>query len=142
VWYINNIKNDKQIILEKVVQTLIESNPNQAYKILPFITIFGKGFKRKDSKKKSSLKDVEVDCRWEREWRYVSEDFEFKFDKEDIFIGLCPKDDIKYFEKKFGDQYKIDEKPLRFIDPLMNPRYFATELVEARQRADLKYSVV
>lgn len=142
VWYINNINGNKQNILEKVVQTLIKNNPDQAYKILPFITIFGKGFKRKSSQQKSSQKDVEVDFRWEREWRYVSDDFEFEFNEKDVFIGLCPKDDIKYFEKKFGDQYKIDEKPLHFIDPLMNPRYFATKLVEARQRADLKYSVV
>lgn len=140
VWYINNINDDKQPIIEQIVQALIERSPNDAYKILPFIAIFGKGFKRPGSK------DVKVDFRWEREWRYVSENFEFKFDEKDIFIGLCKREDIDYFEENFGNLYKIERDgksyPLHFIDPLMNPRYFATKLVNARQRTDLKYSVV
>ncbi len=46
------------------------------------------------------------DWHWEREWRIVG-DLHFKL--EDIYCGLCPEEDIAYFEKEF--------KAVKFISP-------------------------
>lgn len=49
--------------------------------------------------------DESVDFHWEREWRIVG-NLQFKLD--DIFCGLCPEEDMPYFENKY---------PVIFIDP-------------------------
>lgn len=46
------------------------------------------------------------DWHWEREWRIVGD---LKFDLNDIYCGLCPEDDISYFEAKYA--------PVKFISP-------------------------
>ncbi len=51
--------------------------------------------------------DESFDFHWEREWRIVG-DFD-DFALEDIYCGLCPEDDISYFEKKYT--------PVKFISP-------------------------
>jgi hypothetical protein len=38
------------------------------------------------------------DFHWEREWRIVGD---FSFQHNDVFCGLCPEEEIKYFEDKF-----------------------------------------
>jgi hypothetical protein len=57
-----------------------------------------------------------------------------EFSNEDVFIGLCPNDEIEEFENLF--------QPIGFIDPTRNMKWYATKLIEARQRLDLKSSVV
>ncbi len=46
------------------------------------------------------------DFHWEREWRIVGN---LSFTLNDVYLGLCPEQDIYYFEKKFAD--------IKFIDP-------------------------
>jgi hypothetical protein len=50
--------------------------------------------------------DETIDFHWEREWRIVGN---LKFDLNDIYCGLCPADDISYFENKYV--------PVKFISP-------------------------
>ena len=49
--------------------------------------------------------DEIVDFHWEREWRIIGD---LKFRLDDIYCGLCPKEEIPNFESKYG---------LKFIDP-------------------------
>ena len=50
--------------------------------------------------------DTEIDFHWEREWRIVGN---LNFELEDVYLGLCPEQDIAYFEQTF--------RPVRFICP-------------------------
>ena len=50
--------------------------------------------------------DEDVDFHWEREWRIVGN---LNFDLSNVYLGLCPEQDIAYFEQKFP--------PIRFICP-------------------------
>ncbi len=49
--------------------------------------------------------DEEVDFHWEREWRIVGD---LQFNLDDIYCGLCPKEEIPNFESKYE---------IKFIDP-------------------------
>jgi hypothetical protein len=75
-----------------------------------------------------------MDFRWKREWRYPAAEGPFEFDANDVFIGLCPHDEIEEFE----DLYR----KIRFIDPRMNMKWYASQLLEARHDCDLRVSVV
>jgi hypothetical protein len=46
------------------------------------------------------------DWHWEREWRIVGD---LKFSLTGIYCGLCPENDISYFERHY--------KPVKFISP-------------------------
>lgn len=64
------------------------------------------------------------DFYWEREWRSIHD---VSFDlSNDLFVGLCPHSEIDYFEKRYQGSL--------FIDPKVNPRYYAKKLLE-RKRA-------
>jgi hypothetical protein len=129
VIYINNFNTNKLGLVTALCH-LITTNPVAAKQILPYISVFGKKF--------LPVKDTDqyegIDFTWEREWRYSSANYCFKFENGDIFIGLCRHKEISYFEQQFPD--------LLFIDPRRNRKWYAEKLVEARQRADLKNSVV
>jgi hypothetical protein len=76
----------------------------------------------------------EVDFTWEREWRLPAYRSPFRFDKDqDVFVGLCPHEDIEEFEREFR---------IKFVDPLRNPLWYATKLVELRRIKGLTNSVV
>ncbi len=62
--------------------------------------------------------DVAVDFHWEREWRIVGD---FKFGLDDIYCGLCPKEDIPYFKTHYDG--------VRFIDPNWGMSQILDELV-------------
>jgi hypothetical protein len=51
------------------------------------------------------------DWHWEREWRIVGN---LVFTLEDIYCGLCPEDEIAYFESKYS--------PVKFISPTWDYR--------------------
>lgn len=74
------------------------------------------------------------DFSWEREWRFPASQGRFKFTIQDVFIGLCPDEEIRYFEREF--------RPLKFIDPRRPTEWYATRLINARDRLGLEYSVV
>ena len=129
VFYINNKKNDKDLVFQALCG-IVEKYPDQAKQILPLISVFGYKIKGPFAK----APEGEIDFRWEREWRYPYIEGPFNFDVDDVFIGLCPHDEINYFEELF--------QPVAFIDPYRNMKWYATKLIDARQRLDMKNSVV
>jgi len=129
VIYINNINGDKDDVV-RALCSLIYSHPAAAMQILPFIAVFGKYF----TPVRGPYYEGSIDFTWEREWRFVSADHQFRFDPRDVFIGLCPHDEISYFESKF--------EWLKFIDPKRNVKWYAEKLVKARKESNLDYSVV
>jgi hypothetical protein len=75
-----------------------------------------------------------IDFRWEREWRYPYSRGPLQFDESDVFVGLCPDDEIVRF--------KMLMPGVDFIDPRRNMKWYATQLIAARRRLDMKFSVV
>ncbi|MBD3205787.1 hypothetical protein GF319_05510 [Candidatus Bathyarchaeota archaeon] len=130
VLYINNVNADMDDVFT-ALSTLLESHPNEAKKILPMFSVFGQKIHPPGADGRPSGL---VDFRWEREWRYPSAYGNLDFTAKDVFIGLCPHEKISYFDSLFNG---ID-----FIDPCRNMKWYATKLIAARQRLDLKYSVV
>lgn len=132
VFYLNNEKeNHKDTIKE--LQKILFDNPEVGKKILPLFSHFS-------SRTKNELK--KIDFYWEREWRFPASYGELDFTAEDVFIGLFPAKDIDSFEERFGDKFSISGEPLKFIDPLMPSRWYATKLVESRKRIGMDFSVV
>jgi hypothetical protein len=129
VVYINNMNGDKDHVV-RALCSLIHSDSQAAMQILPLIAIFGRYLKPVGG----TYHEGDVDFTWEREWRFVSGDHKFKFDREDVFVGLCPHDEISFFESKFDW--------LSFIDPMRNVKWYAEKLVRARKESQLEYSVV
>ena len=129
VVYINNMKGDKDEMI-RALCSLIESNTPAAKKILPYIAVFGKKLDPMGGTPQSGS----IDFIWEREWRYASRNNELRFREGDVFIGLCPDDEIDYFKEQFPW--------LDFIDPRRNMKWYSEKLVDARHRSRLKYSVV
>lgn len=58
----------------------------------------------------------------------------FEFEREDVFMGLCPHGEISNFEDEFDW--------VEFIDPQRNMKWYAEKLVNARKKHSLQYSVV
>jgi hypothetical protein len=129
VIYINNMKGDKDKMVEALC-SLIETHKRQASRILPLIAVFGKFL----SPLGGSAQDREIDFTWEREWRYASRNRCFGFDQRDVFIGLCPDQEIGKFESQFGW--------VHFIDPRQNMKWYAESLLNAKKRSRLKYAVI
>ncbi len=130
VFYVNNENGNMDNIFQALF-SLIDSNPDEAAKLLPLFSVFGQKICPPGVDERPS---GDIDFRWEREWRYPSINGDLEFDDNDVFIGLCPHDEIPYFEGLYPGT--------GFIDPLRNMKWYATKLVDARQRLDLKYSVV
>ncbi|MDI9432628.1 MAG: abortive infection system antitoxin AbiGi family protein [Planctomycetota bacterium] len=130
VFYVNNESGDMDDVFQALF-SLIESHPDSAAKMLPLFAAFGQKVQAPGA---ASRPEGRIDFRWEREWRYASVFGELTFTQDDVFVGLCPDKDIGYFEGLF--------EGVGFIDPQRNMKYYAKKLIEARQRVDLKYSVV
>ena len=124
VVYINNMKGDKDETIQALC-SLIESNRTAAKKILPYIAIFGKKLNPVGGTPQSGS----IDFIWEREWRYASRSGALKFRETDLFIGLCPHNEIESFESQFPW--------LGFIDPQRNMKWYSEKLVAARKRSKL-----
>jgi hypothetical protein len=129
VFYVNNMKGDKDCVMTALC-SLARNYPKEATQILPHVAFFGKALQPAGGTKR----DGDIDFTWEREWRFASEDRQFQFDENDVFIGLCPHEQIRHFEEQF--------EWVKFIDPHRNMKWYAEKLIEARQRLDLKFSVV
>lgn len=130
VLYINNEKGDK----DKVFQALCSLRITQrdtARRLLPLVSVFGEKIKSPSAHDRPL---GIVDFRWEREWRYPFIEGPLDLFEGDIFIGLCPDEDIEHFEALFPS--------IGFIDPKMSMKWYATKLIEARKRLDIKFSVV
>jgi hypothetical protein len=129
VIYINNQQGDKDQVV-RALASLRKTHPEAARQILPLVSVFG----QKLQPVGGTLSPGQVDFRWEREWRLPTASGLLGFERDDLFVGLCPHEEIRAFEK----QYPL----LQFIDPRRNVKWYASKLVRARRRAKLKYSVV
>ena len=129
VLYLNNEQGDKDPVV-RALFTLIESDTAAAEKLLPLIAIFG----MKLTAPGAAQQTGRTDWRWEREWRLPAAAAPLAFTAADVFIGLCPEEDIVTFDARFP--------PVQFIDPRRNMKWYAKKLIDARQRLDLKHSVV
>ena len=129
VVYLQNCNGDKNPLFAALC-SMIEEYPNEAAIFLPLVSVFGDQLKPAGTRHAPT---GDVDFRWEREWRQVFENCPVTFDEHDIFVGVCPDTEISYFENKYN---------FPFVDPRRNMKWYASKLIEARQKHDLKCSVV
>jgi len=130
VLYLNNAQGDKDAVVRGLDQ-LIDANREVAEAILPLIAVFGRQLQSVYSRFPPRR---EVDFRWEREWRYPASAGKLEFAENDVFVGLCPHEEIDDFESRW--------QGVNFIDPTRSVKWYASKLIAARRRLDIKYSVV
>jgi len=109
VFYLNNSRGDKDEVV-RALYSLIKTHKEAAAHILPLVATFGEMLKPEGG---TPSKKSRPDFTWEREWRYAGSDLDFNSD--DVFMGLCPKDEIEDFEKRFP--------PVKFFDPKNQKEY-------------------
>lgn len=138
VLYLNNYGG----LMDNVIYSLGDLVFNPEYnkelnKIFPLFSVFGNKIHPKNADKKAI---GQYDFSWEREWRlpYCYGNFSIDFSK-DVFVGLCPHDDIEEFENIIKE--KTNEN-IPFIDPTRNAKWYATKLIERRKYFDMTVSVV
>lgn len=129
VFYLNNEAADKDPLAQALYQ-LAHQSPDVAEKLLPLFCVFGQKLRSPGA----APQPGSVDFRWEREWRQPYYRGGVTFGVDDVFIGLCPHDEIEAFERALPG--------LKFIDPLRPLKWYATALIHARQRLDISTSVV
>ena len=141
VFYINNHieanRVDKDIALQGICSLINDSTyKNTIDKFLPLFAATGYKITAPGAKISS---DYPIDFYWEREWRlpYVYGNLNLKPDL--IFIGLCPHEKIQMFEEIAQTSFGVD---IKFVDPQRNLKWYAKELIDARQRLNLKESVI
>lgn len=131
VIYLNNMAGDKDQVAQDLF-ALAAANSGLAQQILPLVSFFGKHITP------PGARNVQVgvnDWRWEREWRYPGYRGPFTFDVEtDVFAGLCPDDEIAYFEGVFP--------AIPFIDPRRPLRWYSTKLINRRRAKGMTEAVV
>lgn len=126
VLYLNNENNDKFEVVKALCKLIGGETDAAAKQILPLISSFGKRLVEPEKT---------IDFYWEREWRYPSGVGDFGFTKKDVFVGICPDEEIKDFEKVF--------EGVKFIDCQKNIKHYAKKLVDSKDRfSGFKYSVV
>lgn len=130
VMYLNNEAGDKNQVAQDLFNLTVTSQIT-ACKILPLFTVFGKKIEHPGA---ANPPQGRVDFRWEREWRQPYRKGGVAFTEDDVFVGLCPHEDIEKFEACF--------QGIGFVDPRRPMKWYATKLINARQRLDLKNSVV
>lgn len=130
VAYLNNEAGDQDVVV-RALFALRETEPEAAYLLLPLLHLFGKKLRPPGANPRLG---GTIDWRWEREWRRPYVRGSLAFDDDDVFVGLCPDDQISAFESSFD--------PVGFIDPRLNMKWYASKLIQARQRLHLKHSVV
>jgi len=131
VLYINN-SDKKKIKLVEQLCLMIGKEPEQARKILPYISVFGYKLLPIVG---TGGKHEKIDFKWEREWRYASENYSFQFDFSDVFMGMCEHQHIDYFET-------LTNNEILFFDPRRNIKWYADKLVKARKDKKIRNSVV
>ncbi len=138
VLYLNNILGDKDTMVRTLCD-LKDTNLAVATKLLPMISIFGKKLTPAPSTPHvDGEKYRDIDFLWEREWRYPYSEGPLRFNREDIFIGLCPDDEIRDFEKLAEDS---ELKKLKFVDPRRNMKYYANKLIDSRKVLKDEYGI-
>ena len=130
VLYLNNEMNDQTSVVSSLFE-MVENAPIVAQRLLPLVSAFGNRIQPVTA---HTPQRGRTDFIWEREWRYPYIRGPLCFEQSDIFVGLCPHDEIDFFENAFPD--------IGFVDARRNMKWYATKLIDARQRLDIKYSVV
>jgi len=131
VLYLNNMAEDKDSVFQALCDLRVH-NGDEAEQLLPLLAVFGRKIWPPGAAQRPP---GDVDFRWEREWRLPYVRSPLAFTEYDVFVGLCPHNEIAHFEGLMGGG-------VRFIDPTRNMKWYATQLVQSRQRLDLKASVV
>lgn len=111
---------------------MIKENPDIAARLLPLVSIFGNYIKGPHmSERHPGIKDF----LWEREWRLPKVWSPLKFSEaRDVFIGLCPHEEIEEFESEFPD--------VKFVDPRCTQKWYADKLIDKCRQHELSYSIV
>jgi len=130
VLYLNNEGDDQDVVV-RAMFTLTETSPEAARLLLPLMSVFGRKLQPLGA---AEHQEGVLDWLWEREWRYPYVRGALAFDVADVFVGLCPDNKIVEFESLWPE--------IAFIDPTRSMKWYATKLIKARQRLNLKYSVV
>ena len=128
--YINNKNGDKDPLFVALA-SLASSHREEALELLPLFAVYGKKIKGVGAGRRSSGKNEFI---WEREWRYPFAKGDLEFTDEDVFIGLCPHEQIDAYEELWSG--------IQFVDPTRNMKWYADKLIESRKRLGIKYSVV
>lgn len=134
VFYVNNYQNDKSTILKEFCDCII-ANKSASEEILPLITSMGHPIAPPSGNVGLS---GEFSFYWEREWRFPYAKGDLTIDLQDLFLGLCPHQEIDEFEcysrKIFGDI-------LYFVDPHRNIKYYSNKLLKIRDKLN-SYQIV
>jgi hypothetical protein len=130
VLYINNKNGDKDPVFV-ALGSLTSSHRDEALELLPLFAVYGKKIKGVGAGRHSPGKNEFI---WEREWRYPFVKGDLEFSEEDVFIGLCPHEQIDDFEGLCSN--------IKFVDPTRNMKWYADKLIESRKRLGIKYSVI
>lgn len=128
--YINNTNGNKNKLIQ-ALYSLTEEHKGAAKQLLPLVSVFGQKIQHPGAQ---NPPNGEVDFIWEREWRYPMVSGDLEFTQEDVFMGICPHEEIAKFETRYPD--------MKFFDPTKNIKWYASKLISERQRLNLKYSVV
>lgn len=108
----------------------VNTAPDVAKEILPFISFFGKFLPP------ACISDPQLgrlDFLWEREWRWPHLKGKFLAKRNEVFIGLCPDEEIGEFERLL--------RPVKFVDPRRDMRWYSTQLLEMKNRCNLSRRV-
>lgn len=130
VLYLNNETGNKSPVAKDLFG-LIRNGDMTAKKILPLFAVFGNKIQSPGT---AQPPQGRIDFRWEREWRQPFIKGGVDFTVEDVFVGLCPHEEVDHFETIFPG--------ICFVDPRRPMKWYATKLIHARHRLDLKNSVV
>lgn len=123
VIYINNHKNGNKDVFQEFFKLLSDNETKFEHlkKLIPLISHFGNKIE----------KTGQHDFTWEREWRYSES--KFIFETKDVFLGLCPHNEIDEFEK-CSAQFK-------FVDPYRNIKYYAEKISSLLNEKKINFSV-
>lgn len=132
-FYLNNYLDDKSEILNEFCDC-ITSNPRAAEAILPLLSATGKLIKPRFGDRPHN---DDISFYWEREWRFPFALGNFTIEHSDLFIGLCPHDEIDEFEKYYEELF--DQKIL-FIDPMRNIKYYSDKLANEIKRREFEFN--
>lgn len=134
VFYVNNERGNMDEVIQAIF-SLKSSNSEAAKRILPLVSVFGRKIQPPGAEERPGGL---IDWRWEREWRFPYCEGELAFSADDVFVGLCPHDKIDEMDAIASESLQ----GVQFVDPTRNMKWYANRLIAARQRLDIKYSVV
>ena len=137
VLYLNNYGENIDNLIHALGDIVTQNDyPEELHKIFPLISSMGNMLTPRNGPSRAGT----FDFSWEREWRrpYCYGSFEIDFEN-DIFIGLCPHDEITHFEEY---AQRILGHQILFIDPQRNAKWYAKKLIERRRKFGLTLSVV